>query len=223
MRRPATSDQPEPGAVLALGDDLWRQRKDDLRPSRPPGQGADAHWRGAGPRCTRAGRDVGRRVGVTCLRRAVRPRSAAHGAQLHHCPSENLPFSPLTLFHRMPVDDPPAGPRSSFLLQHLRLAAPARRSLPSVWRASGMPSPSLSSSTYARRAAPASNRARAKTGSRYWLSTTFSRVRVRPLQLLRGPDPPRPSGSESSLWPRWCAHPGPVRSARSVHPTRRGP
>ena len=41
----AAAHQPEPGAVLAAGDDLRRERPDDLRAAEPPGQGADPRRR----------------------------------------------------------------------------------------------------------------------------------------------------------------------------------
>src|SRR4051812_36957470 len=37
VQRPAPADQPEPGAVLVAGNDLWGRRPDDLRVAGPAG------------------------------------------------------------------------------------------------------------------------------------------------------------------------------------------
>ena len=57
VQRPAPADQPEPGAVLAAGDDLRRRRAGELRAAGPAGARADP--RRQRPHARRAGRRAG--------------------------------------------------------------------------------------------------------------------------------------------------------------------
>ena len=95
MQRPVAANQPKPGAVLAVGDDLRRQWDNQLRVAKPPGSCPDALrcWcrlgtsRRRGRACSDVGRDArslpcnARHIGFCQFRRSGKCRASGEATR----------------------------------------------------------------------------------------------------------------------------------------------